>query len=773
MRPGHANPVLRYIRQLAAATTLPEMADWELLESFILSRDEAAFAALVRRHGPMVRRLCLRVLHHEQDAEDAFQATFLVLSRKADALRPRESLAGWLHCVAYRTAQKARISAARRRKHESAAAVIKPRPAADPLARISVLEAQELLDQELVRLPDKFRVPLVLCYLEGLTRDEAAHRLGWQIGLLKSRLEQARERLEVRLVARGLGLAGALVAGLFREGNASAAVPHLLLDNTVKAATAIAGSSAAASLVPLRVAALTEGVVKAMFMTKLKMSMLGLLVLSALSLGVGLYTQRVLAGNPESDAAPALERGRGDAIRLPPEMLTKLGIQVAEVKARTAQPRVIQMFGSTAIDPEGIARIRGRFAPFEVLEIGKPDGKDRQLRPGDNVRKGQVLAVVSSAAVGKTKHGLFDALVQLNLDLAILERAERAANSVPEVILETARRNVQGGRNAIARANAAFENWRIPVNDIAAIIQEAREAGDNPKTETAEMRKARLERWAKVELRSPVDGAIVETNVSQHEIVTDGARNLFQIANLDRLLVFANVSEEDLPSLQALKVSERRWTVRPIGSDEDRLRRYGTTFYEFEKALNVRPIEADPDRLRRNGTALSELEKALANKSAAVRLERPVEVIGPVVDTPVEGAIDDIGSIIDPNEHTAVVKGYIDNKKHQLRAGQLITATVVLPPLPVSEVVLPSAALVEEGRHTFVFIQSDAKKFLYEQRHVVVVRRGKDAVHIRARLTAEEDRQGFQTVRPGEHVVTSGALELKGILDDLKAMRDR
>src|SRR5262249_7367725 len=158
---------------------------------------------LVRRHGPMVLRLCLGILQNEQDAEDAFQATFLILNRKAPSLRPRVSLGGWLFRVAYRTAQKAKIGAARRRKHEGCAA---PGWVADPLAQITVREAHEALDRELARLPDKFRVPLVLCYLEGLTRDEAAHQLGWSPSTLKSRLEQARERLRLRLASRGLGI---------------------------------------------------------------------------------------------------------------------------------------------------------------------------------------------------------------------------------------------------------------------------------------------------------------------------------------------------------------------------------------------------------------------------------------------------------------------------------------------------------------------------------------------------------------------------------------
>src|SRR5262245_59740927 len=227
MPSSQPNLVLRYIRKVATAESAPGPADRELLERFSTRGDEAAFAALVRRHGPMVFRLCRRVLRNEHDAEDAFQATFLALSRKAGLLRPQQSLAGWLHSVAYRIAQKARVGAARRAKHEGRAA---ERPAADPLAQITLREAHELLDRELARLPDKFRVPLVLCYLEGLTRDEAAHQLGWSPGTLKSRLEQARERLRRRLSSRGMALSGALVASLFYDEAASAAVPSALLD---------------------------------------------------------------------------------------------------------------------------------------------------------------------------------------------------------------------------------------------------------------------------------------------------------------------------------------------------------------------------------------------------------------------------------------------------------------------------------------------------------------------------------------------------------------
>ncbi|HLJ97823.1 MAG TPA: RNA polymerase sigma factor [Gemmataceae bacterium] len=297
---NQVNSILRYIRRLAAAECAVEMADRELLHRFVTRRDEAAYAVLVRRHGPMVLRLCLRVLQHEQDAEDAFQATFLVLSRKAASLLPVESLGGWLYSVAYRIAQKARINAARRRKYE--ACVATPH-FADPLGQITVREAYEVLDRELARLPDKFRVPLVLCYLEGLTRDEAAQQLGLPASTLKSRLEQARERLRVRLASRGLALAGALVASIFSEGTASAALPAVLVNSAIETALQIAAGGLTATVVPAQVAALAEGAMKIMIVTKLKIAFAVLLALA--SFGTVVRLAQVNAAGPGLNAESA------------------------------------------------------------------------------------------------------------------------------------------------------------------------------------------------------------------------------------------------------------------------------------------------------------------------------------------------------------------------------------------------------------------------------------------------------------------------------------
>ena len=593
---NETNSVLRYIRRVTAAQSLLYLADPELLACFVSRREEAAFAALVRRHGPMVWGLCLRILRNEQDAEDAFQATFLVFSKMANSLRPQKSLAGWLYSVAYRTAQKVRLDAARQRKREGLATMAK---IADPLAQITLQETHELLDRELTRLPDKFRVPLVLCYLEGLTRDEAAHRLNWPVSLLKSRLEQGRERLRARLASRGLALSGILVASAIFEGTASAAVPSVLLSSTVNAGAAVAGGGAAISLVLPRVTALTERMVMAMFITKVKTAALGLLLLGVLSLGTGLYTQRVLAERQDVTEVPALERSRGDRVRLPSQMLAKLGIQAVEVKRRsTPAPRVLQLPASLALDPQSLFRVSSRFAPFKVLEIGRPDGQDRPLRSGDSVRKRQVLAVLSSDSVSQTKHNLLNALAQLKLDEAILEGTEAAAKAVPEVNRLNARRNVEADQSAVACILNILRAWEIPEDEIVAVRQEVREASAKGKPNTGDVSKSVLEQWAKFTLRSPKDGTIVERNISQHEVVVDGSINLFQIANLDQLMVLANVSAADLPKLQALRASELRWTVRPSQSLRE----------------------------------------------------------------PVEGSINQIGNLIDSNMNTAVVKGHIDNK---------------------------------------------------------------------------------------------------------------
>jgi RNA polymerase sigma factor (sigma-70 family) len=207
--PGNA--VLRHIRGLAAAENVSRLADRQLLDRFVTAREDSAFEALVRRHGPLVLGVCRRVLHDPHDAEDAFQATFLTLARKAASAGRRASLSTWLYQVAFHTALRARKQSAVRRQREDKAP---PRPQPDPLAEVTGRELLTVLDEELHQLPERLRAPLVLYYLEGKARDEAARELGCSLGTLKRRLEEGRARLHARLSRRGLSLAALLAAGL-------------------------------------------------------------------------------------------------------------------------------------------------------------------------------------------------------------------------------------------------------------------------------------------------------------------------------------------------------------------------------------------------------------------------------------------------------------------------------------------------------------------------------------------------------------------------------
>jgi RNA polymerase sigma factor (sigma-70 family) len=279
MTTGRTDEGLRRLRASLLRRDGAGYTDGQLLEGFVSRRDEAAFEAVVRRHGPMVLGVCRRVLRHVHDAEDAFQATFLVLARKAGSIASRERLAGWLYGVAYHTALKARAVRARRGGRESQVTEM-PEPEATREAAWEDL--QPLLDRELSRLPDKYRLPVILCDLEGKTHKEAAQSLGWPVGTLSGRLARARKVLAGRLTRRGIALSGGTLAVALSQEAASASVPAALASSTARgAALFAAGWAAAAGTVPARVIALTESVMKTMLAAKLR-------GMSALALGVAL-----------------------------------------------------------------------------------------------------------------------------------------------------------------------------------------------------------------------------------------------------------------------------------------------------------------------------------------------------------------------------------------------------------------------------------------------------------------------------------------------------
>ncbi len=394
--------------------------------------------------------------------------------------------------------------------------------------------------------------------------------------------------------------------------------------------------------------------------------------------------------------------------------ILKGGKEQVEVVRKPAHGRPLVVPGSTALDPSTIIRVRARFAPAEVVQVLQREASNslggqttlREIRSGDHIQKGEVLGVFFSIDVGNKKNDLIDALLNLHLHRGLLQRAEEAVSAVPDILLMNARSLVQADENAVTRAVNTLKTWNIPDEDIQAVRDEADAIVKNQ----GKRDKAKENQWARVELKAPAAGVLVERNVALHEVVVDGTTNLFVLADVNRLSVIVNVPEDDLPTLESLNAAQRTWTVRTVGS------------------------------------------------------------------APIPGTIDDIGWQIDPNQHTALVKGHIDNPKGALRSGQFATATIALPP-PADVVEVPITAIVEDGRQCLIFVQPDPVKPIFTMRRVMLTHRYDQTAFVRSRLTAEQSRLtdaekeegSFLTpepLKPGERVLKTGVMELKAALED-------
>jgi RNA polymerase sigma factor (sigma-70 family) len=294
MSVGRLSAFIRRLHSDIAAGQPGGLSDAQLLDRWLVQRDQAAFEVLLWRHGPMILSVCRRVLNQDADVEDAFQAAFLLLVRKAAAIRRRESLAAWLYQTAYRVALRARQRSAKQSSRETTGVEWL---GADPSAAMVWREVRPILDDEINRLPEKYRIPFIRCYLEGCTNEEVAFEMGCPLGTIHSRLARARERLRSRLTRRGVTLATAGLTALLVHGAASAVSPALA-ETTLQAAFAYAGHPAVAGASAGAVT-LAEEVLRSMSLTKLK---LGAAVLLAMTLcagiGVAFYHQPEAAPLP-------------------------------------------------------------------------------------------------------------------------------------------------------------------------------------------------------------------------------------------------------------------------------------------------------------------------------------------------------------------------------------------------------------------------------------------------------------------------------------------
>lgn len=300
--------VARHLRTLIKVGAVGSLPDGQLLERFVARHGEAeaAFAALVERHGPMVLGVCRRALADPRDAEDAFQATFLILVKKAGTVRVDDSLGRWLYGVACRVTARARAEVIRRHAKEGEGLVDRAGPSFDS----DRLDLRGVLDEELDRLPEKYRAPVVLCYLEGLTHETAAERLGWPVGTVRGRLSRARERLRIRLSSRGLA---PTAAGLwdFPMQTPTGAVSHALIEETARAAIQYATTRVAVGGISTAVAVLTEGALKTMVLSKLKTSAVLLFAMATTSMVAPAFLAASgppKAASQEQQPAAALEQ---------------------------------------------------------------------------------------------------------------------------------------------------------------------------------------------------------------------------------------------------------------------------------------------------------------------------------------------------------------------------------------------------------------------------------------------------------------------------------
>ena len=312
---------LRHLRELFSGGTAVGLSDGQLLARYAADRDGPAFAALVARHGPMVISTCRAILGHDHDVEDAFQATFLVLARKAGSVRASDALGGWLHRVAYRVAVQANIEVKRRRWHESEVPMTEiPAPARAGLD----VDLRSIVHEEIDRLPERHRLPVVLCDLEGLSYDQAASSLDWTVPTLRCRLSKARERLRQRLSRRGV--TGPALVAVVASSEATAAVPAAWAAAAVVAATGGASSMAAASL--------TRIILRNMLITRLKVAAVaaftavGIASVGVVAIGAGRPDEPRPVMSPTADDEPSPAYKRRSAA--PAEMI--------EVRGRVVDP---------------------------------------------------------------------------------------------------------------------------------------------------------------------------------------------------------------------------------------------------------------------------------------------------------------------------------------------------------------------------------------------------------------------------------------------------
>jgi RND family efflux transporter MFP subunit len=570
--------VVRYIHAVAGPPSSAGPTDGQLLDRYVGQRDEAAFELLLWRHGTMVLNVCRRVLHDEHDAEDAFQATFLALVRKARSIVRGEAVAGWLYRVAYRVALEARSKAVRMAKKEKPGV---EKLAAQEARDVSWSELRPLLDEEMNRLPERLRLPLVLCYLEGKTNEEAARQLGCPSGTIFSRLARGRDLLRRRLLRRGLVLSAGGLTMLISQNAVSAAVSAILVGPTFKAALAFATAQAAAGTASARVIALAEGVLRAMYLTKIKTVAALVLVLGVLLAG-GILSRHALEAAPQQE--PNQDKlAKSDDEHMPGQQDKKGPVAV---RVTTPQPGGLERMTTTTgtVRPMGEAKI---FASVSGTL------KTQTVDIGDRVKRGQLLAEIDAPllaleekqaaiavkqakglvqeaearcqqaraevdvakAVIREKEGTLDsARASLTLHTDQHARMQRLQGTVGQEAVEEKARQLQAARAQASAAEAALANARADIKVKESKVSQADAALEAARAglEIAELVLQKAQYSAGLtRIVAPFDGVVTQRHCLPGDAVSTGdhgeRKPLLTVTRMDSVRVVVDVSGWDVP----------------------------------------------------------------------------------------------------------------------------------------------------------------------------------------------------------------------------------
>jgi RNA polymerase sigma factor (sigma-70 family) len=484
---------LRRLRGGIGAAGFGGLSDAQLLGRWLALRDQAAFEVLLWRHGPMILGVCRRLLGNAADAEDAFQATFLLLERKAAAIRHRESVAAWLYQVAYRVALRARERSARRNACELDGV---ERLADDTPENGLACDLRAVLDDEINRLPTKYRTPFVRCYLEGCTNEEVAAEMSCPVGTVHSRLSWARERLRSRLVRRGVTLTSAALAACLVSGAASAAIPVALAATALQGAFAYAAHSATAAGLSAGAVALAKGELRSMFFAKLKLAVAVLLALTICGGAGGLASYRVAEAAAPPRGLPA-----------PPN---------APVPGAQAAPDAPAPPRTTRVPSEVDGRLLGVFteikpdekvAEKDVIVVGNQ--KYRRLREGDAVKAGQLLARINDL-LARDDVDIVEARVAVAEAEVVttVKTKEEAGNRFEGMVVANKRTPGTYSQEDVRGAKLTYDRY----------VQEEVAKRANVVATQRQLNQARTQ-LKMYEIRSPVDGIVKAIHFRKGEAV--------------------------------------------------------------------------------------------------------------------------------------------------------------------------------------------------------------------------------------------------------------